>query len=308
MDGLEATRRIRAASPRHGGRRLHVVRRGASGARSDRRGGLRVPPQGCRSSRPAPRPSGRLPGEKAPWRRGSRDCWPTGPRSPASPDSPRANARSCCFSPTGFANKQIARRLGISEKTVKGHLTNIFRAIGVNDRTQAALWAERQSSRRNRGCRVSRRDQSRVDSSPARADHGVMERPRVRRIRHAVAVGVRRGHVRRVGPRDGCVRGAGHRAGHRIVHRQHVVEARGPACGRKAQRDLPDHRRPVGHRWTIFLDDNGNRLLRTVEEGQQEGQPPGGGQHVEPPGQRRGERGARAIGRPAKSCIGSVTI
>jgi DNA-binding NarL/FixJ family response regulator len=43
----------------------------------------------------------------------------------------------------GMANKQIARRLGISEKTVKGHLTNLFQRIGVVDRTQAALWAER---------------------------------------------------------------------------------------------------------------------------------------------------------------------
>jgi DNA-binding NarL/FixJ family response regulator len=34
-------------------------------------------------------------------------------------------------------------RLGISEKTVKAHLTNVFRAIGVTDRTQAALWAQR---------------------------------------------------------------------------------------------------------------------------------------------------------------------
>lgn len=43
----------------------------------------------------------------------------------------------------GLANKQIARRMGISEKTVKGHLTNLFQRIGVSDRTQAALWAER---------------------------------------------------------------------------------------------------------------------------------------------------------------------
>jgi DNA-binding NarL/FixJ family response regulator len=43
----------------------------------------------------------------------------------------------------GYANKQIARRMGISEKTVKGHLTNLFQRIGVADRTQAALWAER---------------------------------------------------------------------------------------------------------------------------------------------------------------------
>ena len=44
---------------------------------------------------------------------------------------------------SGLANKQIARRLGISEKTVKGHLTQVFQTIGVTDRTQAALWAER---------------------------------------------------------------------------------------------------------------------------------------------------------------------
>jgi DNA-binding NarL/FixJ family response regulator len=43
----------------------------------------------------------------------------------------------------GLANKQIARRLGISERTVKAHLTSVFATIGVADRTQAALWAER---------------------------------------------------------------------------------------------------------------------------------------------------------------------
>ena len=43
----------------------------------------------------------------------------------------------------GLANKQIARRLGISERTVKAHLTSTFQRIGVADRTQAALWAER---------------------------------------------------------------------------------------------------------------------------------------------------------------------
>lgn len=42
----------------------------------------------------------------------------------------------------GLANKQIARRLGIAERTVKAHLTSIFQAIGVADRTQAALWAQ----------------------------------------------------------------------------------------------------------------------------------------------------------------------
>ena len=41
----------------------------------------------------------------------------------------------------GLPNKLIARRLGISEKTVKTHLTSVFRRIGVDDRTQAAIWA-----------------------------------------------------------------------------------------------------------------------------------------------------------------------
>jgi DNA-binding NarL/FixJ family response regulator len=41
----------------------------------------------------------------------------------------------------GMPNKLIARRLEISEKTVKGHLTRIYAQIGVSDRTQAAIWA-----------------------------------------------------------------------------------------------------------------------------------------------------------------------
>jgi len=44
---------------------------------------------------------------------------------------------------SGLPNKLIARRLGISEKTVKSHLTSVFQRIGVTDRTQAALWAQR---------------------------------------------------------------------------------------------------------------------------------------------------------------------
>jgi DNA-binding NarL/FixJ family response regulator len=41
----------------------------------------------------------------------------------------------------GLPNKLIARRLEISEKTVKAHLTSVFNSLGVSDRTQAALWA-----------------------------------------------------------------------------------------------------------------------------------------------------------------------
>jgi DNA-binding NarL/FixJ family response regulator len=48
----------------------------------------------------------------------------------------------------GLPNKVIARRLGITERTVKAHLTNIYQRLGVTDRTHAALWAQRQESSR----------------------------------------------------------------------------------------------------------------------------------------------------------------
>jgi DNA-binding NarL/FixJ family response regulator len=51
----------------------------------------------------------------------------------------------------GMPNKLIARRLDISEKTVKAHLTSIFRRIGVTDRVQAILWAERHGLRGDLG-------------------------------------------------------------------------------------------------------------------------------------------------------------
>lgn len=41
----------------------------------------------------------------------------------------------------GISNQHIAKQLFISEKTVKNHITNIFRKIKVCDRTQAALYA-----------------------------------------------------------------------------------------------------------------------------------------------------------------------
>jgi DNA-binding NarL/FixJ family response regulator len=41
----------------------------------------------------------------------------------------------------GLSNKAIARELWISEQTVKFHLTNIYRKLGISNRTEAARWA-----------------------------------------------------------------------------------------------------------------------------------------------------------------------
>jgi NarL family two-component system response regulator LiaR len=44
----------------------------------------------------------------------------------------------------GMPNKLIARELGLSEKTVKAHVSSILGKLGVTDRTQAALYAVRE--------------------------------------------------------------------------------------------------------------------------------------------------------------------
>jgi NarL family two-component system response regulator LiaR len=44
----------------------------------------------------------------------------------------------------GLPNKVIARDLGVSEKTVKTHVSNLLGKLGLTDRTQAALYAVRE--------------------------------------------------------------------------------------------------------------------------------------------------------------------
>lgn len=43
----------------------------------------------------------------------------------------------------GMYNKEVAKRLEISERTVKNHVSNIFKKLEVTDRTQAAVFAIR---------------------------------------------------------------------------------------------------------------------------------------------------------------------
>ena len=46
----------------------------------------------------------------------------------------------------GASNRDIAQSLGLTERTVKGYLTQIFEKLDVRDRTQAALLAVREAS------------------------------------------------------------------------------------------------------------------------------------------------------------------
>ncbi|GHB34981.1 DNA-binding response regulator [Streptomyces cirratus] len=63
--------------------------------------------------------------------------------------SPRAGALTdrerevLCLIADGRANREIARALVLSEKTVKTHVSNILMKLDLSDRTQAALWAVR---------------------------------------------------------------------------------------------------------------------------------------------------------------------
>ena len=84
-------------------------------------------------------------------RAAARGDWPIDPRAArlllggGRPSGPRLSAREqevLGLVAAGLANKLIARKLGISERTVKAHLTRIFEQLGVTDRTQAALWAQ----------------------------------------------------------------------------------------------------------------------------------------------------------------------
>jgi DNA-binding NarL/FixJ family response regulator len=73
---------------------------------------------------------------------------PVAARAPTAPGEsvPRLTARErqvLLLLRDGLTNRAISRSLGISEATVKAHLTSIFQRLGVRDRTQAALWTQR---------------------------------------------------------------------------------------------------------------------------------------------------------------------
>ena len=67
-----------------------------------------------------------------------------GERAPTGRGLTAAGARGARRDRAGAAsNREIARALGLSEKTVKTHVSAILAKLGVQDRTQAALYAVR---------------------------------------------------------------------------------------------------------------------------------------------------------------------
>jgi DNA-binding NarL/FixJ family response regulator len=143
LDGIEATRRIKAAQPE-----LAVV---VLTSFSDRDRILRALDAGAAGYLLKDAEPEELEKAIAAASRGEAPLDPKaaqavlsarGAASPASELSEREREVLAMVA-EGLPNKLIARRLAISEKTVKAHLTSVFRTIGVTDRTQAALWAQR---------------------------------------------------------------------------------------------------------------------------------------------------------------------
>ena len=114
----------------------------------------------------------------SPWPRPS-PSWPRpAGRRPAgrSPSSPSASSTSSCSSPRGLDNHTIARRLVLSPKTVRNHVSNVFAKIQATDRPHAIVLARRPASapdsrygRRHAAGRHRRAGNDQADRRPRRA-------------------------------------------------------------------------------------------------------------------------------------------
>ena len=150
VDGVEAIRRISAERP---ATRVIALTSFLDDdkvlpGRARRRGGL--PAQGRRAAGPRARhPDGaRRPGAAPPGRGragagGGRGAGAAAAarRPPADPGLTPREREVLGLLARGMANKRIAQELGISEKTVKIHVSRVLHKLGVADRTQAALHA-----------------------------------------------------------------------------------------------------------------------------------------------------------------------
>lgn len=69
------------------------------------------------------------------------DVWQTNQGLPQNSDLTTREAEVLNLIARGNSNKEIAQALAITECTVKGHVNNILRKLGVSDRTQAVTTA-----------------------------------------------------------------------------------------------------------------------------------------------------------------------
>ena len=129
VDGVEATRRISQSQPD-----ARVVALTSYAEPDELRRAIRAAARG--ESPLSPRAATAVVAARA----GSRDAPELSPRE----------VEVLALVAEGLPNKLIARRLDISEKTVKAHLTQVFQQIGVSDRTQAAIWARNHGVGRTR--------------------------------------------------------------------------------------------------------------------------------------------------------------
>ena len=53
--------------------------------------------------------------------------------------------RVLCYLREGWLNKQIGYEMGITEATVKAHITAVFRKLGISNRTQAVIMLSKMS-------------------------------------------------------------------------------------------------------------------------------------------------------------------
>ena len=137
MDGLTCLERIRERYPQRQGRRplgFHDARAHRSRLQARR---VRLHRQERQPARPA---RGAPPGLRRhglPRARAS----PTRPARPARQRSHRPRARHPKAVARGLSNQAIGKELWVTEQTVKFHLTNIYRKLGVANRTEAARYA-----------------------------------------------------------------------------------------------------------------------------------------------------------------------
>jgi DNA-binding NarL/FixJ family response regulator len=66
----------------------------------------------------------------------------TPPSAPSTGDLTRREVEILQLVAEGHSNAQLARRLWVTEQTVKFHLSNIYRKLDVSNRTEASRWAQ----------------------------------------------------------------------------------------------------------------------------------------------------------------------